>query len=314
MRTAIGFFLYLFLVPTIASGTDREGGYNTGDTFKDCKMCPEMIVVPPRRFIIGSPRNEKGRYLNEEPRLQVTIPTPFAVGKNEVTRGEFAHFVRESGYSAGGNCHIWIGVGVKKLHKVPSASWDNPYISQTDDHPVVCVSWNDAQAYVKWLSRKAGTEFRYRLLSETEWEYVTRAGTTSPYWWGASPSNGCKKMNGPDLSLTEQYVVSKYVACRDGYVHTAPVGSYETNPFGLNDTSGNVWEWVEDCWHSNYSKAPPEFTLGWSWIESNCQHRVHRGGAWGSTWQDLRSAKRTASSPDYRSFLIGFRVARQLTK
>ena len=240
---------------------------------------PEMIIVPSGTFTMGSPADEPYRHSDEGPQHQVRIQS-FAVGKYEVTRGQFAAFVAATGYDVG-NCN-W-----------PSGyNWRYPRFTQTDTHPVVCVSWNDAKAYTNWLSKKTGQN--YRLLTEAEWEYVARAGTTTAYHFGAtiSPSKANYDWN------------------NDG---TVIVGSYRANAFGLHDVHGNVWEWVEDCWHNNYNGAPSD---GSAWT-SNCYYgdnvRVLRGGSWISDPWDLRSAVRGRSSARNRVNDDGFRIARTLT-
>jgi len=241
------------------------------ETFRDCPNCPEMVTVPSGSFLMGSPEDEPGRYSDEGPQHRVTIPQPFAVGKYEVTHGQFRAFVNATEYDAG-------------------YSWLIPILGYTNAHPVLAVSWHDAQAYVKWLSRRTGES--YRLLSEAEWEYVARAGTTTAYHFGntISPSQ---------------------VSFDQKNARTA-VGSYPANAFGLHDVHGNVFEWVEDCWHDNYNGAP---TDGSAWV-SNCDgnYRVLRGGSWGYFPRALRSAFRIWLDPSDRvSLTAGIRVARTLT-
>jgi formylglycine-generating enzyme required for sulfatase activity len=146
--------------------------------FKDCPTCPEMVVVPSGTFTMGSPNNEPGRG-DDEDQLQVTIPKPFAVGRYAVTRGEFGAFLAASNHKIDSGCNVWTGTEWKNR---PYLSWRSPGFAQTERHPVVCISWNDAKTYVAWLSLMTGKG--YRLLSGAEREYVTRAGTTTPFWWG----------------------------------------------------------------------------------------------------------------------------------
>ena len=232
-----------------------------------------MVMVSAGSFMMGSPADEVGRYNPEGPQHQVTISQPFAVGTYEVTRGQFKVFVDATGHDAG-------------------SAWRNPGFTQTDAHPVVYVSWNDAKAYVNWLSASTGKE--YRLLSEAEWEYVARAGTTTAYHFGGTID-----------SNQANYQTSG----------TVVVGSYPANAFGLHDVHGNVWEWVEDCWHNDYTGAP---TDGSAWM-SDCDddeeydHRVLRGGSWGSGTGSLRSATRFRDEVDLRNNYDGFRIARTLT-
>ena len=271
--------------PPISSNKE-ETPKQVGDTFRDCATCPEMVVVPSGSFMMGSPRSEQGRYDNEGPQHRVTISKPFAVGKYEVTRGQFAAFVDATGYGAGSSCWIWDG----SQWREGSNNWRNPGFTQSDTHSVVCISWNDAQSYVSWLSRKTG--HNYRLLSEAEWEYVARAGTTTPYHFGRtiSPSQ------------------ANYGINNNG---TVMVGSYPANAFGLHDVHGNVWEWVEDCWHDDYNGAPSD---GSAWtINCDSDRHVLRGGSWGSGPRILRSADRGWINAGGRNVNRGFRIARDLT-
>ena len=193
---------------------------------------------------------------------------------------------------------------------VQDVSWRTPGFNQADGHPVVCVSWEDAKAYVKWLSRETGE--RYRLLSESEWEYVARAGTGTSWYWGDGESGQCTHANGADRALKRRYGDWKWTvaSCDDGRIHTAPVGSYAANGFGLHDVLGNAWEWVEDCWHESYAGAPKD---GRAWTGGgDCGRRVLRGGSWGFEPWFLRSAYRSRYSAGIRYSLAGFRVARTL--
>ena len=236
----------------------------------DTVITHEMIIVPSGTFTMGSPADEPSRWMDEGPQHQVNIRS-FAVGKHEVTRGQFAAFVDATEYDAG-NC------------------WRNPGFTQTDTHPVVCVSWNDAKAYINWLLAKSGRQ--YRLLTEAEWEYVARAGTTTAYHFGATISPSQANYNNTE---------------------TVVVGSYPANAFGLHDVHGNVWEWVEDCWHNNYNGAPSD---GSAWT-SNCYDendvRVLRGGAHRGGPSDLRSAIRLWKNVRSRFSDRGFRIARTLS-
>ena len=258
--------------------TSAELRYQAGDTFRDCSVCPEMVVVPAGSFMMGSPESEAGRYNPEGPRHKVTIAKPFAVGKYEVTVREYAAFVDETG-----------GLSDNKNE------WLNPGFEQSDAHPVVLVSWEDATGFAYWLSKKTGHQ--YRLLSEAEWEYAARAGTTTAY------------SSGP--------VIFKNMANFDNNNGgTVAVGSYPANAFGLHDVHGNVWEWVEDCWHGDYNGAP---TNGSAWL-NNCDYvdalnghgRVLRGGSWFSGPRGLRSADRFRLDATSRGSGVGFRVARTL--
>ena len=297
--------------PVIA---DRE--LQPGDTFNDCDdagWCPEMVVVPAGSFMMGSPDGEEGRHSDgrEGPRHRVTIAEPFAIGVYEVTRGQFAAFVEATGYDAGNSCYIWDG-GWKL---VDGRNWRLPGFAQSDDHPVVCVSWDDARAYVDWLNAELGFEDLYRLPSEAEWEYAARAGTESRRFWGddLEDREGCAFANAADLTLKAELPDWPWstMNCRDGHVYTAEVGSFTANDFGLHDPLGNAWEWVQDCWNDSYAAAgrPDDGTV---WTTGDCSQRVLRGGSWVDEPWDLRAADRGRLEPVGRLSNFGFRVARTL--
>ena len=258
----------------------------------------EMVVIPAGKYRMGSPKKEKERRDDEGPRHRVTITKSFAVGKHEVTRGQYAVFAGLTRHSPSGGCWIYDGGEWKESD---THSWREPGFVQGEDEPVVCVSWEDAQAFVGWLSRETGQD--YRLLTESEWEYAARAGTTGPFHFGSTISTGQANYNG-------NYTYKKG---RKGVYRqrTVAVGSFPSNKFGLHDMHGNVWEWVEDCWHSDYSGAP---TDGSAWTSGgDCDRRVLRGGSWVDEPWSLRAAFRSWGEAGFRSNYSGFRVARTLT-
>jgi formylglycine-generating enzyme required for sulfatase activity len=277
------------------------------DGFKDCDTCPEMVMIPAGEFIMGSPQNEDGRNSDEGPQHKVTIAKPFAVARFAATRGGFAAFVRETRRATGEKCWTYEdGKGVERAGR----SFRNPGFAQDDQHPVVCVNWEDAKALVDWLSKK--TAKPYRLLTEAEREYVTRGGTTARYHFGNDEKSLCRYGNGADRTAKSQIkgaVIWTTADCEDGYAHTAPVGKFAANPFGLHDVHGNVWEWVEDCHVASYNGAPTDGTARSS---GTCSSRVLRGGSWISNPRVLRSAFRYGARPVGRGSNRGFRVARTL--
>jgi formylglycine-generating enzyme required for sulfatase activity len=282
-----------------------------GDSFKDCDGCPEMVVVPAGAFTMGSPENEQGRFADESPQHVVTVAQPFAVGKFEVTVDQFTEFVKETAYDAGGKC-LTLEEGKSAVRD--GRTWRDPGYPQTGSHPVACVNWSDTKAYLGWLAKKTGKQ--YRLLTEAEWEYAARA-TTSPgsgsrYTFGDDDSAMCRYGNVADKTARQTIPGAATWAiypCSDGYAYAAPVGTFSANAFGLYDVHGNVWEWTEDCYNNSYDGAP---TDGSPWIVGDCDLRVVRGGMWGSNPANVRLARRLKHQSDERSQDTGFRVARAL--
>jgi formylglycine-generating enzyme required for sulfatase activity len=283
------------------------------DSFKECDKCPDMVVVPAGRFIMGSAANEKNRDNNEGPAHIVTIESKFAVGRFHITVDQFAAFVSETNYDAGTKC-LSFDYGQGKWEERPGHSWRNPGFSQDGTHPAVCLNWNDAKAYADWLARKTGKD--YRLLSETEWEYAAR-GQTEPrrdprYSFGDDEKDLCRYGNGADLAwkgVTER--TWPIAPCDDGYAYTSPVGAFEANNFGLFDMRGNAWQWTEDCYRDNYTYRDTPL-YGEAWTDENCRDHVIRGGSWTNIPSLLRAAARHPSPTMNRFDNIGFRVGRTL--
>jgi formylglycine-generating enzyme required for sulfatase activity/uncharacterized caspase-like protein len=282
------------------------------DTFKECSTCPEMVVVPNGSFTMGSPEGEPNKLLNsaESPQHEVTISKPFAVGRYAITRGEFATFVRETNHAAGDKCRTYEDGKWEKQEERAGRSFRNPGFAQDDQHPVVCVNWDDAKAFATWLSHK--TSKPYRLLTEAEREYVTRAGSKTRYSFGNDEKSLCKHGNVLDHTAKRSMKgidIWPFADCDDGYAYTAPVGHFAANAFGIHDTHGNVWDWTEDCWHENYQGAPTDSS---AWTSGDCSKRVIRGGAWRDFPLNLRSASRLAGDVRDHDNDQGFRLARTL--
>jgi formylglycine-generating enzyme required for sulfatase activity len=296
-------------------GSDQEkrepsiGSSALPPPFRDCDDCPEMVVIPGGSFMMGSPGSEEGRLRNEGPQHRVSVST-FALGQYEVTRGEFARFVAETGHTTGA-CVYW-DVGFGDAWRTYDMNLHNPSHGhrQTAKHPVTCVSWHDAKAYVAWLKEQTGKA--YRLPSESEWEYAARGGTRSRYFWGDDSGSACRYANGHD-ETSQQSNPFNWVAlpCSDGHALTSPVGSLEANGFLLFDMVGNLAEWVEDHYRGTYDGAPEN---GAPWRSTEPPTHVLRGGSWESAPRDLRSASRIWSRPASRLNSNGFRVALSLSE
>jgi len=294
-------------------------------SFKDCEHCPEMVVIPPGEFMMGSDNDL------EAPRHKVTIGYSFAIGAFEVTIGEYARFVEETGFQSGGVCVIRTpDKGKLKFKYTGTLHPDNAKYSQgpnlayiadgvfnqpgyehTDRHPATCLSRDEAKAYLDWLSERTGK--RYRLPTEAEWEYATRAGSETQFFWGKNPNEACKYANHADKASVYQAWVASGCSEKVKPVWAAPAGSYEANPWGLFDTIGNVQEMLEDCWHKNYNGAPAD---GSPWMDEGCTLFIARGGDYELPAVVMRSAERLfygisedIPDPHVRYNLLGFRAA-----
>lgn len=248
-----------------------------GDTFKDCENCPEMVVIAPGSFSMGSPDDETSRDPTEGPVVPVTIRKPFAIGRYEVTFAEWDACV------ASGGC---------EGYEASDPGWGR------GDRPVVNVSWRDARAYVDWLSKTTGET--YRLPTEEEWEYVAHAGADTPFSFGATLS--------PDKANYDAAFPYAGAAKGASPRKTLPVGSFKPNPFGVYDMHGNAWEWVSDCWHTNHIDAPSDGSA----VGGDCISHVLKGGAWNTGGWRLRAAHRIEGFETRRDYDNGFRVVREL--
>ena len=294
--------------------------YKPGQVFTDRYVdlpgqTPAMVVVPTGSFAMGAPDSEEGHGSAEIPQHEVTVAKGFALARSEITIGQFREFVRTSGYQPDsvklGGASVY-DERSGALRDDPDATWQSDYAGRatSDDRlPVVNISWNDAKAYADWLSQRTGK--RYRLPSEAEFEYALRGGTTTRYWWGdGAPTRKVENLTGAgDRSQSGRRWSNAFEKYRDGYWGPAPVMSFAANPYGLFDIDGNVSEWVLDCWHESYVRAP---TDGSAWVNPGCSTRVVRGGSWGSSPDQVRSAYRQGAEGSVRSGRVGFRVLREL--
>ena len=265
-------------------------GAGRAEWFKDCPTCPEMVVVPAGRFVMGSPKDELDRepiYKGSEDQRAVTIGKPFAVGRFAVTRAEFAAFAATTGHEQAVDTGCYAYTGSEWKHH-DARDWRQPGFAQNDRHPVVCVDWKQATAYAEWLKTTTGRG--YRLLSEAEREYVARAGTTTPFWWGSTISS-------------TQANFGRHASS------TMFVDSFEANLWGLYNVHGNVSEWTADCWNERNAGNPGD---GGARGSGDCGLRVLRGGSWDDNQRTLRAAARGRDRLGNRGNAVGFRVARSL--
>jgi len=276
---------------------------------------PSLVVIPTGSFVMGSSENDSERRPTEGPQREVKIDAGFAMGRDEITVGEFGAFVSDTSYATDAE-----RIGTSTIYDEESGrlierrgvTWRDDYLGAraTDDLPVIHVSWNDAIAYTKWLAARTGKA--YRLPSEAEFEYALRAGSTTRYPWGDSnPSKPLENLTGdidrsPHFRRSWAKAFPKY---DDGYWGPAPIGKFPADAFGLRDMDGNVSEWTDDCWHDNYTRAPSN---SHAWVNPGCAAHVIRGGSWGSAPDQVRSSYRLAAPADTRSARVGFRVARDL--
>jgi formylglycine-generating enzyme required for sulfatase activity len=268
-----------------SAAADAVSG-SRGKELKDCAECPTVVVLPPGRFLMGSPNTEVGRYGDEGPVRQIAITRPLGVAKYEITFDEWNACVRDRACVA-----------------VRDEGWGQ------GRRPVINVKFEDAVTYTTWLTRKTGKA--YRLLSEAEWEYAARAGSDTSRDWRDDVDSACRFANVYDQGALAKHKVAKdHFKCNDGNAVTATVGSYKPNAFGLHDMLGNVWEWVEDCWNDTYKDAPRD---GSAWRVGDCSRRVNRGASWYETPRIVRFATRSwRRATDAGTNALGFRVARAI--
>jgi len=295
------------------------GGFKPGQTIRDHFMgqatwTPESVIVAAGSFLMGSSTYEEGRNEHEGPTHRVTFRRGFAIGRTEVTVAQFRLFVDQTGYrtdaeKAGDSMAYDHRSG--RLARRDKVSWKMNYEGREamEDEPVVHVSWNDAHAYTRWLAQ--GTGKPYRLPTEAEFEYAVRGGRATRYWWGdGTPARVVENLTGQgDVSRSQRQWSTYFDGYSDGHWGPAPVASFQPNPFGAYDLGGNVAEWVMDCWHETYLRAP---TDGSAWVNPGCIERVIRGGYWASSPDQARSASRIPAKSEHRDARVGFRIARDL--
>ncbi len=292
-------------------GRDVQTGiYTFSDNLNVGAVGPAMVIVPKGHFIMG---DQQGVGASNEQAHEVHINQPFAIGKFEITVGQFGEFIEATDYvtsaEQGEGCFTF-GKD-KKWGVFQGASWDQPNFYQSDKHPVVCVSWHDALAYTNWLSEQTGQQ--YHLPTEAQWEYVARAGTRTNFWWGNGSDSGLNSglngdLNGDKVKCTQANCCLSQTWMKK---QTLPVGSYQANNFGVYDTAGNVWEWTASNYTAQYSGAELE-SADVLQLDTDTL-RVLRGGSWYSFQSDTRAARRGKNGSRDKYSTIGFRVVRVIS-
>jgi formylglycine-generating enzyme required for sulfatase activity len=282
--TLLGAALLALLLPAMAQAATAEA--KPGTVFRDCKDCPELVVLPAGTFTMGTPDDEIGRQPDEGPRHEVTFEKPFAISRFQVLSGEWNAYLRDTGYV--------MPDGDKRPGRECIAG--KPRYPMTDRQPAVCMDYKEATAYIAWLSKKTGKD--YRMVSESIREYAARGGTSGPFPF--------------PLDEGKEYSIAKHANTygpEDGFSFTAPAGSYTANAFGLYDLHGNVYEWVTDCYNDSYNGAP---TDGSPWLTGDCTLQGIRGNDWTEAPIFSRSGNRNNLRPYLRGDWLGFRVVRDL--
>jgi formylglycine-generating enzyme required for sulfatase activity len=318
-------------VPSLLSAHEAKKPSDTKQITNSIGM--KLTLIPSGEFMMGSGESEEATaaffnktygeglsgddllkaddFKREHPQHRVRITKPFYLGTYHVTRGQFRRFVADAAYKTdaekGAKPGAWgLNPDKKRFDFTEKYSWRDAGFEQTDEYPVVNVSWNDAVAFCKWLSGKEGKA--YRLPTEAEWEYSCRAGTTTRYYSGDDPETLAEVGNVADATFKAIFPNRKYaIKASDGYVFTAPVGKFKPNAFGLYDMHGNVLQWCADWYGAEYYAASPEDDPTGPDSGSD---RVLRGSSWGGGPDSDRSATRGRNAPDFRYVRNGFRVAR----
>jgi formylglycine-generating enzyme len=310
----------LFL-PVSAQAADAAAGKKPGETFQDCPDCQTMVVIPAGKFVIGSSAEERAREgvaatfaQHEGPQREITLARPFAIATTETTRAQWARFVADTKRPIPTECADynaeedgWGGTKGKLVN------WQKPGFAQTDEHPAVCISYQDAADYAAWMAKKTG--LGYRLPSEAEWEYAARGGTATARPWGDSVTPICAKANimtsGTYAAINQAESWTDELLCSSKNSWTVPVASYDANPWGVYDMLGNVWEWVSDCAAPDHSTLPtdgkPQTTGG------DCNARLTKGGAFHSrVWLARPATRGSGQSGTNRPVASGIRIVRDL--
>lgn len=292
----------------ISSCSSTERDFQPITEFRDCDECPIMVALPQASYLMGD-LSKTGRK-NEQPVREIKIDKPISISKYPVTIAEFRLFITESGYKTEAELSqgCWNLRQDMSLGWVESDYWDNTRMNQTENHPVVCVSLNDAIAYTEWLSEK--TKLRYRIPTEAEWEFSARAGSSKKYIFGDTAEGVCDAMNWSDDKMTIMWGgTEELMVCDDGYLFTSPVGSFPPNNFGLYDIYGNVWEWTIDCYQDDMNAV----IIGQRTHSNHgCNKHPLRGASFSASLKGTTASYRISDEPYNRTADYGFRIVRDM--
>ena len=321
VRAALRWLTLITLAAALAPAVAQADTPAPGHSFKDCSDCPDMVALPAGQFQMGTSSTEQTAWgvaphyaSMEGPLHPVTIARPFAIGKFQITRDQWAAYVEAQGHGAdpaSGCAVLTPDTGAWGVD--PQRSWRDPGFVQDGNHPVVCINFTEAQHYAAWLSKRTGKH--YRLPSEAEWEYAARAGTSTANYWGNDRDDACAHTNATDLNRAEQHryvraaVPDGAFLCHDGYVFTAPVDAKPANPWGLYGMSGNVWQMTADCLNENYDSAPAD---GSARTTGDCRSHIDRGASWVNSPKFVRAGQRHPDLLDARNSVLGLRLVREL--
>lgn len=319
---AVGFDLSQQIVDDLDDRMEvlqQYAGHVPGEVFRDAfqdrsAQGPEMVAMPLGELLMGSPPTEVDRRRNEGPQRLVRIARPFALARLETTVAEFAQFVAATAHRTDaervGHSFVWDEQSGRLL-RANGVDWRRGYTGRRalPTAPVMHVSWRDAEAYANWLASRTGEA--YRLPSEAEFEFALRAGNDTRYPWGdEAPRSRIENIAGAlDVSSGGRNWEAGFPNYTDGFWGPSAAGHLRANAYGLNDIAGNLSEWVADCWHDSYRRAPADST---PWLNPGCTQRVARGAAWGSSPPEARTAFRSNEAATARSARLGMRVARDL--
>jgi formylglycine-generating enzyme required for sulfatase activity len=317
---------FSWLVPGLALAvlpfTPAAAGEDAAKPFTDCRDCPELVTIPAGTATLGSTPAERAASGivplfgdREGPTYDVTFAHPYAIGRTEVTRGQYRAFVEATERPDPAGCGVH-DAKADTWSPQPGYNWHNAGFEQDDSHPAVCISYDDAVAYTAWLSKKTGKP--YRLPSDAEWEYAARGGTRTAWYWGAAPEAGCTEANLLSAGTLEKLGWPKSLAgrfvCSSPRSFTVPVASYRPNPFGLYDMAGNAFEWSADCNSKDNADGHRDGSARTARDAGvDCTRHYLKGGAFHTPFWLTRSAVRGAPIPaDLHMFAVGFRVARSV--